>query len=44
MKKIKFIIAILVFALACVIGQSSCYAKSKVNVYLFKGEGCPHCE
>lgn len=44
MKKIKLIIAALLFTIACVIGQSSCYAESKVNVYLFRGEGCPHCE
>lgn len=44
MKKIKVIIATLILALAFVFGQASCYADSKVNVYLFRGEGCPHCE
>ena len=44
MKKVKIIIAALVFAFALLIGQANCYADSKVNVYLFRGEGCPHCE
>ncbi len=44
MKKTKIIILALVFAFAFLIGQTNCYAKSKVNVYLFRGEGCPHCE
>ena len=44
MKKIKLLIIALVFALSFIIGQTTCYAKSKINVYLFRGEGCPHCE
>lgn len=44
MKKVKLIIMSLIFVVAFMIFQSSCYAKSKVNVYVFRGEGCPHCE
>lgn len=42
MKKIMF--AMLIMVLSFVFLQSTCYAKSKINVYLFRGEGCPHCE
>ena len=41
MKKAKlFIIGLLLF----VVGITNVSAASKINVYLFRGEGCPHCE
>lgn len=44
MKKIKSIIIGLLLIMFFVI-PSKCFAESKkVNVYIFRGEGCPHCE
>ncbi len=45
MKKIRLIMVGLVLAMAFVFGQATCFAaEKKINVYLFRGEGCPHCE
>lgn len=45
MKKIKLLAAGLLLLLAFVVGQTTCFAADKkINVYLFRGEGCPHCE
>ena len=41
MKKTKlFIIGLLLF----IVGITNVSAASKINVYIFRGEGCPHCE
>ncbi len=39
----KFIIS-LIFFLAAVVGVKNTYACDKINIYLFWGEGCPHCQ
>ena len=39
----KFIIS-LIFFLAAVVGVKNTYASDKINIYLFWGEGCPHCQ
>ena len=45
MKKIKLLIVGLLFVVSFMICQTTCFAESKkINVYLFRGEGCPHCE
>jgi glutaredoxin len=45
MKKIKIVIVGLLLFLTFMVGQTTCFAaEKKINVYLFKGEGCPHCE
>ena len=41
MKKIKYLL--IIFALALIL-PFSVNAKEKVKVYLFRGEGCPHCQ
>lgn len=43
MKKIKKILMILALILVSY-GMPTVQAKEKVNIYLFYGEGCPHCE
>ena len=40
MKKIKYLILVFTLLLLMPFGVS---AKDKVNVYLFRGDGCPHC-
>lgn len=45
MKKIRIFIIALLMIMTFIIGQTKCFAASeKINVYLFRGEGCPHCE
>ncbi len=45
MKKIKTFIIGLLLILPFVVGITNVSAASKkINVYLFRGEGCPHCE
>ena len=46
MKKIKLIIIGLLLIIPFVVCQTNAFAKEskKVNVYIFRGEGCPHCE
>lgn len=39
----KFIIS-LIFVLVGVLGIKNTYASDKINMYLFWGEGCPHCQ
>lgn len=39
----KFIIS-LIFVLIGVLGIKNTYAADKINIYLFWGEGCPHCK
>ena len=41
MKKLKFLLIMVMFALIPFVSVS---AKEKINVYMFRGEGCPHCE
>lgn len=43
MKKLKTILTILIL-LFCSYNVPTVNAKDKVNVYLFYGDGCPHCE
>lgn len=40
MKKLKYVF----IALVLLVIPFAASAKEKVNVYLFRGEGCPHCE
>ena len=46
MKKVSFLIIALLLILPFMIGIDNVSAakKNKVNVYIFRGEGCPHCE
>lgn len=46
MKKVSFLIIALLLILPFMIGINNVSAakKNKVNVYIFRGEGCPHCE
>lgn len=45
MKKIKILIIGLLLIIPFIVGQTKCFAADKkVNVYIFRGEGCPHCE
>ena len=45
MRKIKLMIIGLLLVLPFMIGQIKCFAADKkINVYIFRGEGCPHCE
>ncbi len=45
MKKIKLFIIGLLLVLPFMVGITNVYAADKkVNVYIFRGEGCPHCE
>lgn len=53
MKKIKFLLVVLLGLLVLPLGvfaedgteeSSSTEESKKVNVYLFRGDGCPHCE
>lgn len=46
MKKLKLFIIGLLLALPFMVGITNVYAESnkKINVYMFRGEGCPHCE
>jgi glutaredoxin len=45
MKKIKFLLIGLLLILPFVVGITNVNAASKkINVYIFRGEGCPHCE
>ena len=45
MKKIKVIMIGLMLLVSFLVGQTTCFAADKkINVYLFKGDGCPHCE
>lgn len=42
MKKIKYLLLIMItFLFIIPLGVN---AKEKINVYLFRGEGCPHCQ
>ena len=43
MKKLKMIIVGLLLVITFFVGQSRCYAAKKINVYIFEGDGCPHC-
>lgn len=44
MKKIKVIISALLLVIAFTLGQTRCFAEGKkINVYIFEGDGCPHC-
>ena len=43
MKKLKMIIVGLLLVVTFFVGQSRCYAAKKINVYIFEGDGCPHC-
>lgn len=42
--KIKIILSALVFGIVGLFSLERAFAAEKVNVYLFWGEGCPHCE
>lgn len=45
MKKLRLLVMGLLLILPFMVGISVSHAESKkVNVYLFRGEGCPHCE
>ena len=44
MKKIKFLVLGLLIALAIIPISCKADTKDKINVYIFRGEGCPHCE
>lgn len=45
MKKLKLFIIGLLLVMPLFIFQTTALAESKkVNVYIFRGEGCPHCE
>ena len=45
MKKIKFLLIGLLLILPFALGITNVNAASKkINVYIFRGEGCPHCE
>lgn len=44
MRKIKMMGITLLILLLLVLPLNSALAKDKINVYLFRGEGCPHCE
>lgn len=45
MKKLKLLLIGLLLVLPFVVGISNVNAASKkINVYIFRGEGCPHCE
>lgn len=46
MKKIKIAIIGLLLLIPFAFGITNCYAEEneKINVYIFRGEGCPHCE
>ena len=45
MKKIKILLIGLLLILPFVAGITNVNAASKkINVYLFRGEGCPHCQ
>lgn len=42
--RINKFIGILIFSLLTFLGSNSIYAADKINLYLFWGEGCPHCK
>lgn len=46
MKKIRLLIIGLLLLIPFMVCQTNAFAKEnkKVNVYMFRGEGCPHCE
>ena len=45
MKKLKILIIGLLLVIPFIAGQTRAFAADKkINVYLFRGEGCPHCE
>lgn len=41
MKKLKYLLVAITFLFLLPLGVN---AKEKINVYLFRGEGCPHCQ
>lgn len=46
MKKIRLLLIGLLLLVPFMVFQTTAYAKEnkKINVYIFRGEGCPHCE
>ena len=45
MKKIRILVVGILMVLSFFLAQTTCFAADKkINVYLFRGEGCPHCE
>lgn len=44
MKKIKYVALFLLTAVLLILPVSNAKAEEKINVYLFWGDGCPHCE
>ena len=44
MKRLKFLLVLaLVLFVPFMVNINAAEAKDKINVYLFRGEGCPHC-
>jgi glutaredoxin len=45
MKKLRLLMVGILLLFTFIVGQTTCFAfEKKINVYLFRGEGCPHCE
>ena len=44
MKKAKVVVSFLFMMVLLILPFSTIQAKEKINVYIFRGEGCPHCE
>lgn len=45
MKKFRILIIGLLLVIPFIVGQTRAFAADKkINVYIFRGEGCPHCE
>lgn len=44
MKRVKFLSVFILTMVFLILPVSNVSAKEKINVYIFRGEGCPHCE